>query len=548
MNQWIYRLGLGRLMLYLLIGLFFCSCITLGSRTKPNPQLAAQYIERARNFEKKGMLPNALEQYKLALTVDPKNETAKKNHRRLSIYLKRLADERYKLGMKYYRIGKYGLARKEFLTALKFNPDHKSASKMLVSRQPRKTPKYVYHVIQAGESLASIAKKYYGDYKKYELIARFNQLKDATNVKPGQRIMIPDAKGMQIPTRSPGKKGGSRSYVLHKIKPGESISKLAQSYYGDYKRFHAIAQFNGMDDATRVSVGQKVKVPRLEGLPFHIPGKAQEATESTNAGSKRSPIHDSLQDLQDQPTQGGKETDEQIMAYRAAAIELYNDARYDDAIFELHKVIEAAPNDQETRTYLGRAYFESGKRHFQAEDFDAARESFESALQYNPQCEQCQAYIAKSKLGPLLAHRTKGIEAFQKNDFLTAILELDEYLKQKPADKEIRVYLSKAYLQQALINYDKGDFLKAKKGFDSALEYDSKCEKCAAYRDKSIQSYQERHYNRGIVYFGKEQLAEAIAEWERVHKIDPDYKDVDQNLKKARGLLEKLEKIKQSQQ
>ncbi len=48
-----------------------------------------------------------------------------------------------------------------------------------------------------------------------------------------------------------------------------------------------------------------------------------------------------------------------------------------------------------------------------------------------------------------------------------------------------------------------------------------------------------------IHYFGKEQLKEAIDEWKLVKKIDPDYKDLAPNLKKAELLYERLESIKQ---
>jgi hypothetical protein len=41
-------------------------------------------------------------------------------------------------------------------------------------------------------------------------------------------------------------------------------------------------------------------------------------------------------------------------------------------------------------------------------------------------------------------------------------------------------------------------------------------------------------------------LEKAIQEWELVSEIDPEYKDVDDNLKKSRKLLERLEKIKKS--
>ena len=90
--------------------------------------------------------------------------------------------------------------------------------------------------------------------------------------------------------------------------------------------------------------------------------------------------------------------------------------------------------------------------------------------------------------------------------------------------------------------------MAAKKGFESALEYDSKCEKCATYINQSLESHKEVHYNKGVAYYGRQQLEEAIHEWEQVDQLDPGYKDVDHNLKKARALMEKLEQIKKSRQ
>ena len=49
-----------------------------------------------------------------------------------------------------------------------------------------------------------------------------------------------------------------------------------------------------------------------------------------------------------------------------------------------------------------------------------------------------------------------------------------------------------------------------------------------------------------MAYFGDQKLAEAIAEWESVSAVDPDFKDVKKNLTKARDLLERLESIRRS--
>ena len=61
-----------------------------------------------------------------------------------------------------------------------------------------------------------------------------------------------------------------------------------------------------------------------------------------------------------------------------------------------------------------------------------------------------------------------------------------------------------------------------------------------------VTSYKEIHYEKGLAYFGDQKLAEAIQEWESVSAIDPNYKDVNKNLTKAKTLYERLESIKRS--
>ncbi len=59
--------------------------------------------------------------------------------------------------------------------------------------------------------------------------------------------------------------------------------------------------------------------------------------------------------------------------------------------------------------------------------------------------------------------------------------------------------------------------------------------------------FKDRHYRQGLAEFQREKLNEAIRQWEMVHKLDPNYRDVQRNLEKARTLLKRLESIKRSQ-
>jgi tetratricopeptide (TPR) repeat protein len=147
-----------------------------------------------------------------------------------------------------------------------------------------------------------------------------------------------------------------------------------------------------------------------------------------------------------------------------------------------------------------------------------------------------------------MVYRNKGIDHFNRNEFTDAITALTQYLDLQPDDPDARLYLSKAYFQKALIDFNKSDYLMAKKEFESALAYDRQCGKCPRYIEQSLASYKETRYNKGVTYYGQQQLEEAIKEWEAVYELDPGYKNVNQNLKKAREMMDKLEQIKKSRQ
>jgi hypothetical protein len=47
-------------------------------------------------------------------------------------------------------------------------------------------------------------------------------------------------------------------------------------YYGDLSKFDVIAKFNSIQDGTSLKVGQELKIPEIEGLPFLVKGETVE--------------------------------------------------------------------------------------------------------------------------------------------------------------------------------------------------------------------------------------------------------------------------------
>jgi nucleoid-associated protein YgaU len=64
---------------------------------------------------------------------------------------------------------------------------------LAVENAPAQEPPVEYYIIQKGDNLSKIAKKYYGDPNKYPLIFEANRevIKDADLIFPGQKIRIP---------------------------------------------------------------------------------------------------------------------------------------------------------------------------------------------------------------------------------------------------------------------------------------------------------------------------------------------------------------------
>ena len=358
-------------------------------------KLLQSYLQTGKEYEDKGNLAEAYKQYKLAITVSPKNQEAVKGIDRLEKELLKWAEKYYREGMKFYNQGKYRPAHRKFLTALKFWPDHSRALKMLT---PRKHVKY-------------------------------------------------------------------KKYIEHIIKPGESLSKIAMIYYGDYRKFPVIAEYNNIADATLTHVGQKIRVPEIEGVPFLTEKqevKPEEArtpdSDSLDRKIKKAEVKEKEEPVDKEVKEELEEPVDEVKIYRDQGVEFFNKMKYQEAIVEFNKVINVDPDDATTVEYLARSHF-----------------------------------------------------------------------------------------QWAMGLFEKKDYLKAKKEFEVSLQYNKDCPTCREYIKKSEETYMEIHYKRGVAHFGKEQLVEAIMEWELVRAIDFNYKEVASNIKKAKILLKRLEEIKKSQ-
>ncbi len=190
-------------MKYRLVQLLFCLAIltlSLGgcaalrkkpeAKEPPEVRLERVLLARALEYERKGQPQKALQFYEAALAVI----VAKKEG--LQESLRKDAEKHYQRGLDYHEQGKYANARHEFLVALRLRPDFPEVVELLKPAPPPPFGRYVVHEVKQGEYLKAIAEKYYGDQSKFEIIARVNDLEDATKLYTGMKLIIPETKGV----------------------------------------------------------------------------------------------------------------------------------------------------------------------------------------------------------------------------------------------------------------------------------------------------------------------------------------------------------------
>ncbi len=350
------------------------------------------YLQKGQQLEEQGDLLGALEQYKLALTVNPDNSEASTKKSEVQKKIQKAAQNHYKAGLKFQRRGQYKNARNEFLKTLHYQPGHSGALEMLKPKKQIQTERYVTHTVKPDESLSKIAMMYYGDYKKFPLIAQFNNLGDATKVAPGDTIKVPQVAGVPF---------------LVNDKPVET--KTVEVPLGPEEAFEEAAP--AMEEAAPDKGDQELPPPEMEEKII-LPVETTAALD--------------------------------VETYRDLGIELFEKKKYQEAIVEFNKVLQAAPEDEKARHYIYLSHYQPAMVLFGKRKYLEAKREFEEALKYNSECENCLTYITRSELEYKEIHYNKGLSFFANEQLKEAIQEWEMVTAVDPDYKEVQDHLSTA--------------------------------------------------------------------------------------------------------
>jgi len=99
-----------------------------------------------------------------------------------------------------------------------------------------------YHALRPGETMADVAKAYYGDRDKAILLLKYNRISDPKKIPPGTKIAIP-------------------KIIRYSVKKGDTLATIARRFLGDHRRYRVLAAINHLDASQSLNVGSTIKIP-----------------------------------------------------------------------------------------------------------------------------------------------------------------------------------------------------------------------------------------------------------------------------------------------
>lgn len=267
-------------------------------------------------------LHKALLRWRYIVRLRPDDREARARVAVLREQTRRLAREHFENGARLYRNGKTAAARREFLVALSYDPEHREAHENLRARLQRKD--WVHYTVVEGDTLETVAEKAYTDPNKDFLVAAFNNLGETADLEPGLVLKLP---------------------VL-----GADLRRPAVDIEAELSAARGLIEQQRYEQA----------VQKAERVLLYDSTNG-EAREVIDAAYYRKARHHARQG--------------ELLAAREAykqVRETYRDA--EEAVSRLRERLDAR----------AEALYKAGLNHFIAEELDAAIEAWEEALRYDP--------------------------------------------------------------------------------------------------------------------------------------------------------------------
>ncbi len=310
----------------------------------PGGSLAAAHRAKAAVFERDGNPRRALDEWKIALTIDPGDAEARARKRALEARMETTVADRLRQGREALGRGVHLEARRHFLAVLAIDPGNPAAFEALRSEVGE--VRFVVHTIRRGETLASIAERYYGDRSRGEVIGETNQLSANARLVVGGALKVPEIPGVPFLAPEVRRPGPAESPEVSPllVEAREALDR------GDY-----LAALTDVDRVLGGSPQQPEAVDLKKAILYGLGRSQLEQREYTDSYQTLSQLARLAPDYHDASTLLRQVRDRLVQQHYSEGLRLYREEKIEEAIAEWRSALELDPQHANARRNLEQA-------------------------------------------------------------------------------------------------------------------------------------------------------------------------------------------------
>ena len=344
-----------------------------GPAPVPRDPLAARHRQQAEALERDGQLRRAAEEWKIALAIVPDDARARESLRALQARIDRAVTEHLDEGRKALARGVHVEARRKFLAALAVDPFNRAAFDALQS--DTREVEFITHTVRTGDTLTTLAQRYYGDRSRGEVIWETNHLPPNPRLAPGSTLKIPEIPGVPF--------------------------------------VHAEAR----KPAPVVAAIPTPDVPRTGPVP------APPAPPTPPTKEEFTP---------------------EVNPLLVEAREAFERSDYPDAIATVDKFLSGKPGDREGLTLKKQALYGQAKSQMNARQYGESIQSLNHLARLQPDYEDAPNLLRQARTRAIEQHYTQGVRFYREEKLREAIAEWRVVLEMDPGNANARRNIDQA--------------------------------------------------------------------------------------------------------
>jgi tetratricopeptide (TPR) repeat protein len=377
---------------------------------------SSDYLKQAKTYKNNDELQLALFFLKIAASLSPDDMEIVGKISDLKLTINKKSNKYFKKGKKFYVQIKFEEARRQFLTALRYNPDHKDALDYLKNRLIPK--EYINYTLENNDSLKIISNKFYKDPELVFLIVYFNNLKSDTEPEPGQILKIPLLDPEFNQTIGDHRQDMiSAKNLLEKNRFQEVIVITEKRLENDPLNKEAIK----LKDEAFYQIGIQLS-------------SQEKYFEAIDAFKKITPEYEGVNSV----------IQEAIQHELLKAENLLKEKKYEASIDLAEKILGYDQSNEAAKKLISTSLCQQGKNLFIRKKYDEALHVLDKTDPADDCAEKIRLAVKKGIKQQAEAHYIQGVKHFLNEELQSAIKEWEKTLKLNPEHDKAKKNIEKA--------------------------------------------------------------------------------------------------------